>query len=501
MKKYNFLIVAYIIIGFIFPESVFSQSGWFPLSAPNDNYWAIQFIGTQTGYATVRGTNYIRKTTDAGQNWSQLPVGVSSDWAGLYFINENTGWIGGGGSIRKTTNGGINWIPQTPPNSVLSIFMVNADTGYACGDNQQIAKTINGGSSWFSQSGAGGTHYNCVYFINPNTGWISGEGPQGVIIKTTNGGNLWFNQLTTNQLWSVFFVNSNTGFAAGENVIYKTTNAGTNWVLVSIPVQTRYYSIVFVNDETGYACGNNGTIIKTYNGGSNWVVLNSGSTGFLRKLYFNNADTGYVTTYGGPILKTTTGGVCTPLPPSNLTASAISSSRIDLNWTDNSNNEIGFKIERSTNAGTNWTLRDSVGANIVTYSDTGLTANTAYHYRIYSYNACGNSPYSNIAFAITFPSGVYQYGSEIPKEFKVYPNYPNPFNPVTSIGIDIPKTSFTKLIIYDILGREVAVLVNEYLSAGSYSVTWDASAFPSSVYFYKVYCNDFSDSKRMILMK
>ncbi len=85
-----------------------------------------------------------------------------------------------------------------------------------------------------------------------------------------------------------------------------------------------------------------------------------------------------------------------------MNAQAVSSSKINLNWLDSSDNEAGFKIECSTNAGANWILKDSVNSNTITYSDTGLTASTIYHYRVCAYNQLGNSSYTNIAFDTTW---------------------------------------------------------------------------------------------------
>ena len=93
-----------------------------------------------------------------------------------------------------------------------------------------------------------------------------------------------------------------------------------------------------------------------------------------------------------------------PNPPSGLTATALSYTSIRLNWIDNSNNETGFKIERSIN-GINWLLRDSVSSNTSIYNDYGLTEYMIYYYRIYAYNQYGNSAYSNIAYDTTFQSG------------------------------------------------------------------------------------------------
>jgi len=86
-----------------------------------------------------------------------------------------------------------------------------------------------------------------------------------------------------------------------------------------------------------------------------------------------------------------------PAKPSNLAATAISSTQIDLTWNDNSSNEDGFKIERCAgNNCQNFAQVAQVGANVTTFSDTGLTHNVKYGYRVRAFNASGNSPYSNI---------------------------------------------------------------------------------------------------------
>jgi len=84
-------------------------------------------------------------------------------------------------------------------------------------------------------------------------------------------------------------------------------------------------------------------------------------------------------------------------------------------------------------------------------------------------------------------------------------NYPNPFNPSTNINFAIPKSSYVKLTIFDILGREVATIVNEKLNAGTYNTNWSAeggaSKYSSGVYFYKLEAVDFIETKKMILIK
>jgi subtilisin family serine protease len=92
-------------------------------------------------------------------------------------------------------------------------------------------------------------------------------------------------------------------------------------------------------------------------------------------------------------------------------------------------------------------------------------------------------------------------GNEIPDKFNLYDNYPNPFNPVTTIKFDIANESFVKLEVFDILGREVASVVNQELKAGKYTVSFDASKYSSGIYFYKLITTDFVHTKKMLLVK
>jgi len=97
--------------------------------------------------------------------------------------------------------------------------------------------------------------------------------------------------------------------------------------------------------------------------------------------------------------------------------------------------------------------------------------------------------------------GINHIGNSVPKQYLLHQNYPNPFNPVTNIKFDIPQRSNVKISVYDILGKEISVLVNEELNTGTFEVNWDASNFPSGVYFYKIETEDYSESKKMVLVK
>ncbi|MBK8552309.1 MAG: T9SS type A sorting domain-containing protein [Ignavibacteria bacterium] len=104
-------------------------------------------------------------------------------------------------------------------------------------------------------------------------------------------------------------------------------------------------------------------------------------------------------------------------------------------------------------------------------------------------------------FNITITSEGNLSSSEFPNEFELKQNYPNPFNPVTNLEFGISDLGFVSLKVYDLLGKEVATLVNEKLSPGNYKVEFDGSGLTSGVYFYRLNAGDFTDTKRMMLIK
>jgi hypothetical protein len=103
--------------------------------------------------------------------------------------------------------------------------------------------------------------------------------------------------------------------------------------------------------------------------------------------------------------------------------------------------------------------------------------------------------------------GISNVSTDIPRKFSLLQNYPNPFNPVTEIKFSLAKSetnqvkSLTRLIIYDVLGREVTTLVNEELAPGTYEVDWNASNFGSGVYYYMLTAGNFTETKKMVLIR
>ena len=108
---------------------------------------------------------------------------------------------------------------------------------------------------------------------------------------------------------------------------------------------------------------------------------------------------------------------------------------------------------------------------------------------------------NGIVYGDTSLTGITQISRNIPESFSLSQNYPNPFNPSTNIGFRIPKSEFVNLKVHDLIGREVAQLVNEELKPGIYSIDWNAENYPSGIYLYTINAGSFTDTKKMVLIK
>ena len=156
----------------------------------------------------------------------------------------------------------------------------------------------------------------------------------------------------------------------------------------------------------------------------------------------------------------------------------------------------------------------TLGQNVMTYFSL-----LKYVYGIGVYQANKGCFYSGCGYTLngcvingavygdtSFLTGISQLSVEIPIEFSLSQNYPNPFNPETKIKFQIPASVETSRLdvlvsIYDALGRKVAKIVNQQLQPGTYEVSWDASAYPSGVYYYRLEAGSFTETKKMVLIK
>jgi hypothetical protein len=132
---------------------------------------------------------------------------------------------------------------------------------------------------------------------------------------------------------------------------------------------------------------------------------------------------------------------------------------------------------------------------------TNLTPDTSYKIIITSIINSSIADTSNASFSIIPPSGIETENSDIPIDYELSQNYPNPFNPSTIINYQLPKSGYVSLIVFDVLGNEVAKLVEENKQSGKYEVTFDAPNLPSGVYFYTLSAGEFVSTKKMLLIK
>ena len=128
-------------------------------------------------------------------------------------------------------------------------------------------------------------------------------------------------------------------------------------------------------------------------------------------------------------------------------------------------------------------------------------ASSLYELRARIKGGGGVDSYGQIHLKYTGPLSSIEEGMGGPESFRLSQNYPNPFNPSTKIGFKLQASGFTSLKIFDLLGREVATLVNEQLRQGSYEVTWDGWGFPSGTYFYTLTSGTFTETKKLLLLK
>ena len=137
------------------------------------------------------------------------------------------------------------------------------------------------------------------------------------------------------------------------------------------------------------------------------------------------------------------------------------------------------------------------GVGLCSFGYNGENINQFFHCN-YTLQGC---IINGIVYGDTCMTGVNKTYAEVPDHFSLSQNYPNPFNPNTNIKFQIAKLSDVKLIIYDVLGREITTLVNEQLKLSTYEVEWDGTNYPSGVYFYKLITQYYSETRKMVLIK
>jgi photosystem II stability/assembly factor-like uncharacterized protein len=390
--------------------------------------------------------------------------------------------------------------------------------------------------------------FSCSFPDNLN-GWAVGA--WGTIIHTADGGNTWVLQNDSLQypFVSVSFINNNTGWITGNTnlysnpVIISTTNAGLNWHYFNYPDTSKIFkSICFADSLNGYIGTYSGVIIKTTNGGNNWFEIQCDSNfvshfAINKFAFYNNKNgvaAGGAMDIAGFIKKTTNFGY------NWITQPVAGEPLNDIRYVDSNyligiggDFEYGSFLYKSTNSGTNYSIEYFPTFGLayavaprtkseywISMGFTGKLLLTQDSGNSFSeIPSPGNSSIYDIVFKDTLNGWCVGTGGMVGKynnssvgisegnttvtnkSFNLYQNYPNPFNPRTKIKFDVIHPGSVKIIVYDIMGREIQTLVNKKLQSGTYETFFDGSLLTSGIYFYKLITDRFTETKKMLLMK
>ncbi len=480
-------------------------------------------------------TDKIMKTTDSGINWNQKYIysDVNVYLNDVSYVDSNICFVLGTRGPLKSTDAGNNWSISNVPGNIDRIVQIDDQLIYGIGNicyesndkgnswipflnkdlggieiqavdsnnifiasGSGLLKTSDGGNNWQNNSfDILGTK---ISFINKNFGTIIGRNeynnPQ--IINTSDGGISWKYQYANMfiYLWDVCLYDKDFGLIIGNKTdnnkeyFLRTTNGGDKWSAIPNNSQ-QLLSVTYADKDNWFAVGYNGVILHSTDQGVTWNEENSGTSEILEYVYFLDNNCGYITGENGTLLQTNNQGQSWQRIDlssydlgqyNTLTSVAFADSLNGVVVGNNSN----FLITRD--GGKNWELQKNLsqGFNSVSYAE--------------NYFFITGSGGSLLRIRADNPT-------TIPKDnivsYKLFQNYPNPFNPSTRIDYSIPRSSFVTLKVYDILGREVATLVNEEKPAGNYEVEFNGSNLSSGVYFYRIEAESFVSTKKLVLLK
>jgi photosystem II stability/assembly factor-like uncharacterized protein len=471
--------------------------------------WNIK-TSTQTGYynfgiasfdintAVVIGSTYptgtwpyqskIWKTIDGGNTWSEKYYASSNVCGSIYFFDSNNGiYLGDPNPLNSsewnlltTTDGGDTWV------RVPSSNYPPADN--ACGEFG-ITRSfgVSGETIWFS------TYYdNC-----PNK--------NNRIYRSTDKGYNWSAFDMPYQGYTagwIAFSSPTYGVAVSDpyGLVSRTTDAGISWATIdtislSPPTAVRnmpgYNDIFLAVGEDG---STNGKSYLSNNSGYFWRSLSAPSQSSLRDVSLTK-DSAWAVGANGTILTLNLAFVV-PVELVSFTAQA-ENQKVILRWTtatelNNNGFEIQRKVAESDFATVGFVRGEGTTTNQREYSyiDKDL-ADGKYFYRLKQVDYNGTYEYSNVI----------EVDVRSLNDYALEQNFPNPFNPTTTIGYVLREKSNAKLILLNAIGEEVAALVNEEQDKGYHKVDFNAANLPSGVYFYRLQAGDFVETLKMILLK
>jgi hypothetical protein len=393
-------------------------------------------------------------------------------------------------------------------------------------------------AQWVKTSGLNGGTTNCFGVDGSNL--YAGTAGGGVH-RTTNNGSSWstVNAGLTDTTVNALIVCGSSIFAGtGSNGVFRTTDSGMNWVPVNSGLTNAHVSSFAVMGEYLFA-GTGGGVFVSSNHGAHWVSASTGLTSTLVwSLAVSGTDLFAAAGYGGSgVFRSTDLGAswCAAGPARRdaLNFVAATDSELFAGWTWSG-------LMRSTDKGTSWEnigpSNTYTGVSALVVSALSLFLGTPYSGIFRSCDDGGSWsevnegwPLSTVDSSLYLSthclriSGGYLFAGteagvwrrpvaemttsvekptgEGPTEFILEQNYPNPFNPKTVVSCQWPVVSRVRLAVYDLLGREVAVLIDEQKAPGRYQVEFDGAKLSSGVYIYRLTAGNYVESKRMMLLR
>jgi hypothetical protein len=408
------------------------------------------------------------------QPWSEQTSGVTSPLTSVSAISGQYAWICGyDGKVLRTTNGGINWAivssSPIPTNiSLINILAIDANTalvsGYI-GTNTYVYRTTNAGVNWSQVFFQSNGFINAIGKITSGL-FMSGDPVAGrwSFWKSTNNGSSWDSAGLYLQAASgseagynnsMYCYNSKIWLGTNNFKVYHSSNSGVNWAAQVTGTEQNSYAIWMASQISGPDGLTGGiNMYKTTNEGSSWLPITTIGT--------------------APITGITGAAVLVD----NVTLPVILFTREDT------------KIYYATYGGSNWVIDYTAPAGVYRHITSVNMAGPFWAVR----NNGGISYHAQLV-------GINMISSEVPEAFVLEQNYPNPFNPSTAIRFSIPDNSFVQLIVYNSVGMEIEILVNENMGEGVYEYIWNASKYTSGIYFCRLLVKDFSETKKMVLIK
>ncbi|MBN1632859.1 MAG: T9SS type A sorting domain-containing protein [Ignavibacteria bacterium] len=407
---------------------------------------------------------------------------------------------------QPSNNCSYTWVPQS--SGTLNIFYtvkaVNEFVCWTAGSNGTVRRTTDGGTTWLNGNPNTGVIIGDILYIEAtdenNALATTSQSNNTFIYKTTNAGENWIQVYTSTGgfINGIHMISATHGYAFGDpkaNIwnILTTTDGGSNWTLLPTAPQALigeqgFQNGFFVLPPYMWFGAFFGNAYRTTNNGINWTSHETtGINGFILAFHFNSLSLGLASSTN-MIRSTDAGSSYFPLSVPGLgNITAIEGSGTEFWYVR------GDKTYRSTDSGENWAV---VNINTNTQRDIDFPDNSTGCRTGWVVGHAGTI--TKITVTLT---GIENNQNEFPENYSLKQNYPNPFNPVTNISYSLPKAGYVKISVFDISGREIQTVVNEFKNAGTHIVSLNASDFSSGLYFYKMTSADYSETKSMILLK